>query len=653
MSKTLKKYLIIITVALVSTIAILFLIRNSILQSQIKKIEEKFLTQYNAQLHINEAGFSGLTTVQIHGISLIPADGDTLLKVDSLEVRIKLLPLIIGHIRFKELIVSKFLVTAIKKDSVDNFSFLLQTKKNNADSITKEKNYAELAWKLVKNTFDKIPSDLNLSSSKIGFKSDSIDIKVDIPALTVYKKELQGRFIVNENNRKTKSVNIKGNLNSSARTVHFSLFGDSLQTVNIPYITNKWNAKIDFDTLNFGLDDVSMSAGVLTLTGLSEIRNLVLNHPKLSATDVKIATADIVYKLNIGEDYIAIDSASILKINKAELNPFIKYKHLPAKEIAVKLNMKSLPAQNFFESLPEGMFTSFNGIQTKGNLSYKLDFYVNMNNIDSLKFNSDMDKQSFKITKFGEEFIPKINGSFSYTAYEKGVPMKTFIVGPENPNFTPYDQISDFLKNAVLTSEDGSFFGHRGFNEDAFRKSIIENIKKGRFARGGSTISMQLVKNVYLSRNKTIARKAEEALIVWMIENNGLSSKQRMFEVYLNIIEWGPRIYGVKEASEFYFKKRPAELSLAECIYLASIIPRPKAFMYSFDADGNLRPDLAGFYRIISGILLKKGVINQNDYDELKPEIKLKGNAKFLLRNANPADTLNTGLWQSFKNLFR
>ena len=78
---------------------------------------------------------------------------------------------------------------------------------------------------------------------------------------------------------------------------------------------------------------------------------------------------------------------------------------------------------------------------------------------------------------------------------------------------------------------------------------------------------MQLVKNVFLSRKKTIARKAEEALIVWLIENNNLTSKERMFEVYLNIIELGPGIYGVGEASRFYFNKKPAELTLSESIF--------------------------------------------------------------------------------------
>jgi membrane peptidoglycan carboxypeptidase len=193
------------------------------------------------------------------------------------------------------------------------------------------------------------------------------------------------------------------------------------------------------------------------------------------------------------------------------------------------------------------------------------------------------------------------------------------------------------LKNAVLTSEDGSFFHHRGFNEDAFRQSIALNFTKGKFVRGGSTISMQLVKNVFLNRKKNISRKLEEALIVWLIENNNLCSKERMFEVYLNIIEWGPGIYGIKEASYFYFKKRPSDLNLAESIFLASIIPRPKSFRYSFDTEGRLKGSLAGYYRLVSEILYRKELISQNEFENLLPSVELKGNARLLVL---PSDSL-------------
>ena len=97
-----------------------------------------------------------------------------------------------------------------------------------------------------------------------------------------------------------------------------------------------------------------------------------------------------------------------------------------------------------------------------------------------------------------------------------------------------------------MQSEDGAFFYHKGFLPDAIREALIYDLQVKRFARGGSTITMQLVKNVFLNRNKNFARKLEEALIVWLIETERLTSKERMYEVYLNIAEWGPLIYGIR-----------------------------------------------------------------------------------------------------------
>ena len=153
-----------------------------------------------------------------------------------------------------------------------------------------------------------------------------------------------------------------------------------------------------------------------------------------------------------------------------------------------------------------------------------------------------------------------------YRAIIKNVLQRPIVVGTENPDYTPLDQISPYLQKCVLTTEDPSFFRHRGFINEAFKQSIIKNIRTKKFARGASTISMQLVKNVFLTREKTLSRKLEEILLVYILENNRVVSKERMLEVYFNIIEWGPDVYGIGEASRFYFQKTPAELSLNECL---------------------------------------------------------------------------------------
>ena len=269
-----------------------------------------------------------------------------------------------------------------------------------------------------------------------------------------------------------------------------------------------------------------------------------------------------------------------------------------------------MEAQDFFESLPTGLFTNLEGIKTSGQLQYSLDFNFDTQHPESLIFSSTLTPDKLKILGYGATNLSKLNEEFNYTVYDGDRMIRSFLVGPSNPNYTPLSNISVYFQNALMSSEDGSFYHHKGFNEKRFGQSIAENYKQKRFVRGASTISMQLVKNVFLRRNKTVARKIEEAIIVWLIENNRLASKARMYVLYLNVIEFGPNVYGIGEASNFYFSKKPADLTIEESIFLAMIVPRPKWFMYHFNENGLLKESTQNYFNVISGHLVSKGIIS-------------------------------------------
>jgi hypothetical protein len=258
------------------------------------------------------------------------------------------------------------------------------------------------------------------------------------------------------------------------------------------------------------------------------------------------------------------------------------------------------------------MFDALDGIQVSGKLNYALNFYMDASKPDDLQFDSRLSKDNFRVVKYGKTDLTKLNSPFVHTPYERGKPMSPHLIGPENPEFTPLEQIAPSLRNAVMTAEDPSFYTNHGFVEEAFRKSLVTDFKTKKFKRGGSGISMQLVKNAFLSREKTLARKIEEILIVWIIENNRIMTKNRMLEVYLNIIEWGRGIYGISEASHYYFGKSPSELTLGESIYLASIVPYPKGGLYAFQPDGTLRPGLHGYFNLIGRLMAGKGLTQRD-----------------------------------------
>jgi membrane peptidoglycan carboxypeptidase len=124
-----------------------------------------------------------------------------------------------------------------------------------------------------------------------------------------------------------------------------------------------------------------------------------------------------------------------------------------------------------------------------------------------------------------------------------------------------------------MTTEDGAFSHHRGFNRPAIRASIVSNLKARRFVRGASTITMQLAKNLFLSRDKTLARKLQEVVLTDYLEQ--AFTKDEIMELYLNVIEFGPAVYGVTSAAEYYFGRSPSDLNLAEGLFLSSLLPAP------------------------------------------------------------------------------
>lgn len=139
-----------------------------------------------------------------------------------------------------------------------------------------------------------------------------------------------------------------------------------------------------------------------------------------------------------------------------------------------------------------------------------------------------------------------------------------------------YDQISLNLKRALVAAEDANFMEHEGFDWDAIQKAYEKNLKKGKIVAGGSTISQQLAKNLFLSGRRTPLRKVQEAIITVMIET--VMSKQRIFEIYLNSIEWGNAVFGAEAAARYYFNRSAANLDAWEAARLAAMVPKPRYY---------------------------------------------------------------------------
>ncbi|SHM82831.1 biosynthetic peptidoglycan transglycosylase [Mucilaginibacter sp. OK098] len=575
--------------------------RETLLQKAIAKAKATARSTYNLDLEIGSAHFTGLSTVAFTNITVVPDHRDSLLSIKEFRVSIKLFPLIFGTVKLADVELQQGHLNLTDIKHVKNFDFLFKKKR---DSTIKTKvDLAELSHNLINQLLYKIPDNLKLNNFLVSFKNDSNSFTALAQSAIIKDGQLTSTININNG---LALWHFDGRMHPSDKDIDVKLYADG-KKVEIPFIEKRFHLKVTFDTVSTRLSKVEHSDGETRIYGYWGVSNLLINQPGLSGNDIVIPNGGIDANLFVGQNYLSLDSSSTIHLKKITAHPYIKYTLNPVKIYELKLNTGWLNAQDIFDSFPTGMFESLDGIKVAGKLNYKLNFFLNNASPDDVQFDSRLDKDGFNIIKYGKTDLTKLNKVFVYTPYEKGKPMGPHIIGPENSYYTPLEDISPNLRNAVMTAEDPSFYSNHGFVEESIRKSLATDFKDKKFKRGGSTISMQLVKNTFLSREKTLSRKIEEILIVWMIENNRIMSKNRMLEVYFNIIEWGRNIYGIGEASRYYFGKSPAELTIGESIYLASIVPHPKTGLYSFMPDGTLRPGLSGYFNLIGNLMAGHG----------------------------------------------
>ncbi len=625
MKRPLPKYVRIAGIIIISLVVLLviggyiaYAKREAILQREISKATAKAKKDYNLDVKIGSAHFIGLSTVSLTDITIVPAQRDSLLSIKKFQVSVKLMPLAFGTVKLSDVILENGHLNLTSIKGVKNFDFLFRKKK---DTTVKTKvDLSVVAKNLMDEVLYKIPDNLDLKNFLITFADDSASVKLLTQAAQIKNGKLTSTILVDNG---AATWHFEGTMHPSDKNINVHLYADG-KKVEIPVIEQRYHLKVSFDTITTRLQKVENSDNITKIYGYWSVRNLLINHPALSSNDIIVPNGSIDANVFVGKNYVSLDSSSLIHLKKITIKPYLKYQLNPVKIYTIKVNTDWLNAQDVFDSFPDGMFDELAGIQAIGKLKYHLHLFLDSSNPDMVQFESALAKQGFNITKYGKTNLGKLNDVFTYTPYEKGKPMPPRIIGPQNPDFTPLSEISPNLQYACLTSEDPSFYTNHGFVIESIRKSIATNIKQKKFKRGGSTISMQLIKNAFLSREKTLSRKIEEILIVWLIENDNIMTKDRMLEVYFNIVEWGNNVYGIGEASRYYFGKSPSELTLGEGIYLASILPHPKTGLYSFVPDGSLRPSLQNYFNLIGNMMAKRGWTEPDSSGYGYAEVRLK-----------------------------
>lgn len=203
-----------------------------------------------------------------------------------------------------------------------------------------------------------------------------------------------------------------------------------------------------------------------------------------------------------------------------------------------------------------------------------------------------------------------------------------FLLGPKNRRWTPSSRIPPEMKWAVILAEDSNFYKHDGIDVKAIKEAIKYDLEKQSMARGASTITQQVAKNVFLSREKTITRKLKEVYLAWRMERE--LTKGRILELYLNVVELGPMVYGIGHGSQYYFGKPASAMTPRECAFLAAMLPGPRV---AYNPYRNLGKVLSRSNMILRK-LRSKGVISS---DELQAALGTAPNIAGLQRKVDTA----------------
>jgi hypothetical protein len=359
-------------------------------------------------------------------------------------------------------------------------------------------------------------------------------------------------------------------------------------------------------SLILGADGLS-----LRFTGQSRVRDLSIQHRALSAVPV----SNIEFGVR-GAGQLMLDGSS-LRLDQAEIELGKVRATLQGEfersaaytRAAVRASMPLAACQDALESLPRGLAPLLSGMRTSGTLGFdgNLEFDTRKPDATRVEWNVVNDCRITAVpevvspAKFQRPWVRPVTAADGRIAHVES--------GPGTADWVPYHDISAHMETAVLICEDGAFFRHHGFDREAIRNSIRENLRHSRFVRGASTISMQLAKNLYLGREKTFGRKLQEAVLTTLLEQE--LSKQQLMELYLNVIEFGPGIYGVGPAAQYYFNTIPARLSLGQALYMASILPNPK--QQHFGEEGQVSTGWMGYLRKLMYIAYKLKRISEDE----------------------------------------
>ena len=274
--------------------------------------------------------------------------------------------------------------------------------------------------------------------------------------------------------------------------------------------------------------------------------------------------------------------------------------------------MPPVGCQRVLDAVPREMATYIDDLRAAGTFTTDVRLAIDWSDLDATRLDGSVGLRGCRIAKVPSA-LARLDGPFEHYVEVAPDQWLAFTIGPGEPGFVPLAEVSPYLLKSLMTTEDSQFYSHHGFLPRELATALVKNLKAGYFKYGASSITMQTVKNVLLYREKTLSRKLQELVLTWAIEQ--ALAKDRILEIYVNAIEYGPGIYGIGNAAQHYFGKSAHDLTPKEAAFFSSILPSPKA-RYRQYCNGTLSSWSADKIERILGTMLKRGRLTQAEYDD-------------------------------------
>lgn len=278
----------------------------------------------------------------------------------------------------------------------------------------------------------------------------------------------------------------------------------------------------------------------------------------------------------------------------------------------VQIEASRLRLGRLLASLPDSLMPASWAEELQGTMAIEVTFDGLLHEREKwdLDWTSDFSQMLLASGSLAQQ-VERLKGPFEHVfPIQRDGRVISRTMGPEDPTFVPIDDVSRHLVNAVVSTEDSGFFAHSGFEENSIKEAMLENLRDGE-GRGGSTITQQLAKNLFLSGERTFARKLKEAVIAWRLESE--LPKERILEIYLNIAEWGPGFFGARDAVRHYYDRRTDRLRPEQAAFLASLLPSPVRYHGYYHPRGLTRQRFRAVQRILQ-TMHNQGRLGHNEF---------------------------------------